>query len=237
MSTPSPVMNVAPAMAVTSPAMDFSVPAMTAPNLATVPAMTAPNLATIPAPTAMNLGRDFMGRAGGGDTKKELPNKGLQALEKVAPQAVEAMGYQEGGSTDIMQDPLTREAIQFIMGESDNQQSINDFIAKYGNDMFLQLRDSVLKSLVPGAQTEGLIEGQGRGGMDDDIPGMIGANEKIAVSQDEFIVPADVVSALGDGSSDAGSNELYKMMDRVRQAKTGGTTQPPMIDLNKVMPA
>ena len=238
----APVMS-APVMA--PPVMD--VPTMAAPTMAvpdlgmatSIPAMAAPNLATIAVPTPRNLG-GFRNRAGGGDTKKELPNEGLKALYASGEKgrdAVEAMGYQEGGSTDIMKDPITREAIQFIMGESDNQQSINDFIAKYGNDMFLQLRDSVLKSLVPGAQTEGLIEGQGRGGMDDDIPGMIGANEKIAVSQDEFIVPADVVSALGDGSSDAGSNELYKMMDRVRQAKTGGTTQPPMIDLNKVMPA
>ena len=174
--------------------------------------------------------------AGGGDTKKQLPNKGLEALNKEAPEVVEKMGFQEGGATDIMQDPITQEAIQFIMGESDNQQVVNDFIAKYGNEMFLQLRNTVLQSLVPGAQTEGLIAGEGRSGMADDIPGMIGADEKIAVSQDEFIVPADVVSALGDGSSDAGSNALYGMMDRVRQAKTGGTTQPPRIDLNKVMP-
>ena len=73
--------------------------------------------------------------------------------------------------------------------------------------------------------------------MADDIPGMIGANEKIAVSQDEFIVPADVVSALGDGSSNAGSDRLYEMMDRVRQAKTGGTTQPSRIDTKQVLPA
>ena len=135
-----------------------------------------------------------------------------------------------------MQDPITQEAVLFIMGESDNQQSVNNFIAKYGNEMFLQLRDSVLQSLVPGAQTEGLIAGDGQSGMADDIPGMIGADEKIAVSQDEFIVPADVVSALGDGSSDAGSNRLYEMMDRVRQAKTGGVTQPAPINVNKVMP-
>ena len=140
-------------------------------------------------------------------------------------------------ANDLMQDPVTQETIQFILGETDNQNVVNDFISKYGTEMFLQLRDSVLKSLVPDAQTEGLIEGQGQSGMADDIPGRIGADEKIAVSQDEFIVPADVVSSLGDGSSDAGSNRLYEMMDRVRQAKTGGTTQPPMLDLNKVMPA
>jgi hypothetical protein len=73
--------------------------------------------------------------------------------------------------------------------------------------------------------------------MADDIPGMIGANEKIAVSQDEFIIPADVVAGLGDGSSNAGSDRLYEMMDRVRQAKTGGRTQPSKINLKKVMPA
>ena len=175
--------------------------------------------------------------ADGGETDKKLPNKGLEALNKVAPDVVEKMGFQEGGSTDMMQDPIVQATIQFILGENDNQQVINDFIAKYGNEVFLQLRDRVLQSLVPGAQTEGLIEGNGQSGMADDIPGMIGANERVAVSQDEFIVPADVVSALGDGSSDAGSNELYKMMDRVRKEKTGDTTQPPRIDVDKVMPA
>ena len=149
---------------------------------------------------------------------------------------VEAAAEAPQSAESIMQDPITQEAVLFIMGESDNQQSVNNFIAKYGNEMFLQLRDSVLQSLVPGAQTEGLIAGDGQSGMADDIPGMIGADEKIAVSQDEFIVPADVVSALGDGSSDAGSNRLYEMMDRVRQAKTGGVTQPAPINVNKVMP-
>ena len=65
--------------------------------------------------------------------------------------------------------------------------------------------------------------------MDDDLRGMIGDKERIAVSQDEFIVPADVVSMLGDGSSDAGSKELYDMMDRVRQEKTGTTKQAPRL--------
>ena len=138
---------------------------------------------------------------------------------------------------EMMNDPLTQEAILFIVGESDNQQAVNNFISKYGNEMFMQLRDTVLKQIAGAdAQTEGQIVGEG-GGMGDEIPGTIGANEKIAVSPDEFIVPADVVAGLGDGSSNAGSDKLYEMMDRVRQAKTGGRTQPPRIDLNKVMPA
>ena len=137
-----------------------------------------------------------------------------------------------------MKDPITQEVVLFITGESDNQQAVNDFVEKYGAETFAQLRDYVLKALTnENVQTEGQIEGVGNSGMADDIPGMIGDDEQIAVSQDEFIVPADVVASLGDGSSDAGSNRLYEMMDRVRQAKTGGTTQPPPIDINKVLPA
>ena len=101
----------------------------------------------------------------------------------------------------------------------------------------MKLRQQVLESIVPGAQTEGLIEGMGNGGMDDDLRGMIGNKEKIDVSQDEFIVPADVVSMLGDGSSDAGSKKLYEMMDRVRKDKTGTTQQADKIKEQNILPA
>ena len=164
-----------------------------------------------------------MDRKTGGDTN--MPNKGLEALNKVAPEVVDKMGYQEGGQTD----PLIQEVTMFILGESDNQEIVNQFVDKYGVEAFTQLREQILQSLVPNAQTQGLIEGVGNGGMDDDIMGTIGNKEKIAVSQDEFIVPADVVSMLGDGSSDAGSKQLYDMMDRVRQEKTGTTEQAPKL--------
>ena len=137
--------------------------------------------------------------------------------------------FQEGGATDLNNDPLTKEVAMFILGQSENEEALTMFIEKYGNEVFMQLREMVLQSVVPNAQTEGLIEGTGNGGMDDDLRGMIGNKEEIAVSQDEFIVPADVVSMLGDGSSDAGSKQLYDMMDRVRQEKTGTTEQAPKL--------
>ena len=136
---------------------------------------------------------------------------------------------QAGGMTEMQNDPLTREVTAFLLGESNNEEALNMFLTKYGNEAFMQLREAVLQSVVPGAQTEGLIRGDGQGGMDDDLRGMIGDKERIAVSQDEFIVPADVVSMLGDGSSDAGSKELYDMMDRVRKEKTGTTKQAPRL--------
>ena len=152
--------------------------------------------------------------------------KGREGVEKIAAKTDK---FEEGGMTDIQSDPLTQEVTMFILGETDNEQALNDFITKYGSDAFMQLREAVLQSIVPNAQTQGLIRGDGEGGMDDDLRGMIGDKERIAVSQDEFIVPADVVSMLGDGSSDAGSKELYDMMDRVRKEKTGTTKQAPRL--------
>ena len=73
--------------------------------------------------------------------------------------------------------------------------------------------------------------------MADDLPMNIGDKPIAAVSQDEYIIPADVVSMLGDGSSNAGSKQLDGMLDRVRQAKTGGKTQAPPLNPQKVMPA
>jgi hypothetical protein len=123
-----------------------------------------------------------------------------------------------------------------VLGQVENSDVIIDmFVRKYGPDMFAQIREMVLRSIVPNAQTEGMIQGQG-GGMDDMVGGMIGDQQPVAVSPGEYIVPADVVSGLGDGSSDAGADELDQMMARVRMARGGTTEQAPAIDAKKVMP-
>jgi hypothetical protein len=72
-------------------------------------------------------------------------------------------------------------------------------------------------------------------GMSDEIPAMIDRKDPAALSGGEFVIPADVVSGLGNGNSDAGAKNLYAMMDRVRQARTGTTKQAPAIDPNKMM--
>ena len=73
-------------------------------------------------------------------------------------------------------------------------------------------------------------------GMADKVPAMIGNTQPAALSDGEFVIPADVVSGLGNGNSDAGAKNLYVMMDRVRQARTGTTKQAPAINPNKMMP-
>jgi hypothetical protein len=79
---------------------------------------------------------------------------------------------------------------------------------------------------------------KGRGdGMSDSIPGIIGGKQPARLADGEFVVPADVVSHLGNGSTDAGAKRLYSMMDKVRQARTGKKKQAPAVNPKKLMPA
>ena len=83
-----------------------------------------------------------------------------------------------------------------------------------------------------------LLQGPGDG-MSDSIPAVIqGAKpQRAALAQGEFVVPADVVSHLGNGSTDAGAKRLYAMMDKVRHARTGNKKQGRQINPDKFMPA
>jgi hypothetical protein len=71
--------------------------------------------------------------------------------------------------------------------------------------------------------------------MSDSIPAVIQGGQKAALSQGEFVIPADVVSHVGNGSTEAGARRFYEMMDRVRQARTGTTKQAPAINPSKYM--
>jgi len=73
-------------------------------------------------------------------------------------------------------------------------------------------------------------------GMADKIPAKIGEDQPAALSHGEFVVPADVVSHLGNGNSDAGAKKLYQMMDKIRVARTGNKKQGKQINPDKFMP-
>ena len=60
-------------------------------------------------------------------------------------------------------------------------------------------------------------------GVSDSIPATIGGKQPARLADGEFVVPARIVSELGNGSTDAGARELYSMMDRVQKAR-GKTT-------------
>jgi hypothetical protein len=80
-----------------------------------------------------------------------------------------------------------------------------------------------------------LLKGPGDG-MSDNIPAQIGRKQPARLADGEFVVPADVVSHLGNGSTDAGAKRLYSMMDKVRQARTGKKKQAPAVNFKQGVP-
>lgn len=63
-----------------------------------------------------------------------------------------------------------------------------------------------------------LLRGPGDG-VSDSIPAMIGRKQPARLADGEFVVPARIVSELGNGSTEAGARKLYAMMDRVQRAR------------------
>jgi len=80
-----------------------------------------------------------------------------------------------------------------------------------------------------------LLKGPGDG-MSDNIPASISNKQPARLADGEFVVPADVVSHLGNGSTEAGANVLYKMMEQVRKARTGNPKQGKQINPKKFIP-
>jgi hypothetical protein len=74
-------------------------------------------------------------------------------------------------------------------------------------------------------------------GMSDEIEATIEGEQEARLSDGEFVIPADVVSHLGNGSSDAGAKRLYEMMDKIRMARTGTKKQGKEINPERFMPA
>ena len=95
--------------------------------------------------------------------------------------------------------------------------------------------DTLAKQYNPGFARGGYLDGPGDG-MSDSIPATIAGKQPARLADGEFVVPADVVSHLGNGSTKAGAKQLYKMMDKVRQARTGTTKQGREINPHKLMP-
>lgn len=81
-----------------------------------------------------------------------------------------------------------------------------------------------------------MLKGPGDG-MSDSIPASIGRKQPARLADGEFVVPADVVSHLGNGSTDAGAKQLYAMMSKVRKARTGNPKQGRQIQPRRYLPA
>jgi hypothetical protein len=102
----------------------------------------------------------------------------------------------------------------------------------YGGDpTYKRMAEGGLANLARGRYLQGETDG-----MADQIPAQIGEDQPAALSHGEFVIPADVVSHLGNGNSDAGAKKLYSMMDNIRKARTGNKKQGKRINPDKFMP-
>ena len=148
-------------------------------------------------------------------------------------------GMKESGMNDK---ELISSAIDVIQGDiidSTQQQVIlAQFVTQFGQEALKDLVSKVQSGEINDAPTEGdgMVKGAGDG-MADMVPASLGKEQDVLLSDGEFVVPADVVSGIGNGSSDSGSDKLYDMMDRVREMRTGGKTQPPAVPEEMMLPA
>jgi hypothetical protein len=100
-------------------------------------------------------------------------------------------------------------------------------------------RGGIIQRLAQGGLTgykEGnILRGQGDG-MSDEIEASIGGEQDVLLSDGEYVIPADAVAMLGNGSTDAGANRLDEMIARLRMKKYGRDKQPPEMKAESVMP-
>jgi hypothetical protein len=98
-----------------------------------------------------------------------------------------------------------------------------------------RLENSGIMSLASGGMPR-FLSGGGDG-MSDSIKANINGRQEARLADGEFVIPADVVSHLGNGSSKAGAKQLYSMMDKVRQARVGTKKQGKQINPRKYLAA
>jgi hypothetical protein len=148
--------------------------------------------------------------------------------------------YQEGGEVAEPNDKeIIGQAVDAIKGRTENAEMVlGRFLARYGEEALKDLVGRVQSGQFDEDQSveEGMVNGVGDG-MDDMIPATLEGEQDVVLSDGEFIVPADVVSGLGNGSTDAGADSLYEMMDRVRQLRTGKKEQPDQVPQGEMLPA
>ena len=132
-------------------------------------------------------------------------------------------GGESGPSANPELERRVAEVVVALHAEGGEGESvIRDFVRDFGEEVLMMVIDQLSK-----------ITGDG---MSDDIPARIDGEEEVRLSSGEYIVPADAVSGLGNGSTEAGAGELMDMVERIRGARGGSVEQPPAIDPAGIIP-
>jgi hypothetical protein len=146
----------------------------------------------------------------------------ITAAQTASAAQANALSAAQAPNTPIVQ-PETQQSNAMTAGE--RQTFYNNLMNQSG------LAHGGIAALKQGRYLKG-----GTDGMADKISTNIDGKQPAALSHGEFVIPADVVSHLGNGNSEAGAERLYSMMDRIRKARTGTTKQGKQINPNKHLP-
>lgn len=196
------------------------------------------NVSSVSSPSLMGGLENVMSGGAEGTAAREAFMKGVggekgllgYTAAGIAPYAFEqptldGMGGQKSLIRPFDYDPTTQE---FIERESYTAPG-PEYMARGG----------IIQRLAQGGLTgykEGnILRGQGDG-MSDEIEASIGGEQDVLLSDGEYVVPADAVAMLGNGSTDAGANRLDEMIARLRMKKYGRDKQPPEMKAEKIMP-
>jgi hypothetical protein len=128
---------------------------------------------------------------------------------------------------------LTKEQMEAVKMQGMSKEALNDVYGQMAAQGLAKGGTAHLGGYSDGGR---MLKGPGDG-MSDSIPGVIADKQPARLADGEFVVPADVVSHLGNGSTDAGAKQLYAMMNRVRKARTGNPKQGKQIKPAKYMAA
>jgi hypothetical protein len=181
------------------------------------------------------------------ENKYRDPKTGLLNLAQASP-GLKLMAT--GGSVNTNTSTIAKGGIQDLYGANDSTSGTTalsrdgygigrlDTLASEGSrakaaDTFYAMGGPI--AFAKGGH-QGYLDGDGDG-MSDSIPATIEGKQPARLADGEFVIPADVVSHIGNGSSKAGSKQLYAMLDRIRKARTGHTKQGKQIKPQKYMPA
>jgi hypothetical protein len=170
-----------------------------------------------------------MGYADGG-TVEQMSRENALGSNSMFPQA----GLGDLTNTNTYQNPINTPTGTDVIGPTDAMTDTYTGQMKFAQGGIMgYAKGGDLGSYSDGGR---MLKGPGDG-MSDDIPAKIGKHQPARLADGEFVVPADVVSHLGNGSTDAGAKHLYAMMDKVRKARTGRKAQGKQIKPEKYIPA
>ena len=125
----------------------------------------------------------------------------------------------------------------FYLAEGGEVDSPDDQLGIANNTPMRNFERGGMYGLAAGGMLPPRFLSGGGDGMSDSIKANINGRQEARLADGEFVIPADVVSHIGNGSSKAGAKQLYSMMDRVRQARVGTKKQGKQINPRKYLAA